>query len=48
MKCTTHPQECKMESLHAMNEDDPDRRVQYCEWFQHKVQEDGEFVGKIV
>jgi hypothetical protein len=34
--------------LHAMNEDDPDRKVQYCEWFRHKVQEDGEFVGKIV
>jgi hypothetical protein len=34
--------------LHAMNDDDPDHRVQYCEWFQHKVQEDGEFVGKIV
>jgi hypothetical protein len=31
-----------------MNEDDPDRRVQYCEWFQHNVQEDGEFVKKIV
>jgi hypothetical protein len=29
-----------------MNEDDPDRRVQYCEWFQHTVQGDGEFVGK--
>jgi hypothetical protein len=31
-----------------MNKDDPDQRVQYCEWFQHRVQEDGEFVGKIV
>ena len=29
------------------NEDDPDRRVQYCEWFQNMVRED-EFVGKMV
>jgi hypothetical protein len=31
-----------------MNEDDPDRRVQFCERFQHKVHEDQEFVDKIV
>ena len=34
--------------MHAMNEDDPDRRIQYCEWFQHMVGEDEEFVKKIV
>jgi hypothetical protein len=34
--------------LHALNEDDPDRSVQYCEWFQNTVQEDQEFVGKMV
>jgi len=33
--------------LHALNEDDPDRRVQYCEWFQNMVREDEEFVGKM-
>jgi hypothetical protein len=30
-----------------MNEDDPDRRAQFYERFQHKVHED-EFLGKIV
>jgi hypothetical protein len=30
-----------------MNEDNPDRRMQYCEWFQH-MHEDEEFVGKMV
>jgi len=34
--------------LHALNEDDPDQRVQYCEWFQNMVGEDEEFVGKMV
>jgi hypothetical protein len=34
--------------LHIVNEDDPDRRVQFCEWFQHKVHEDEEFLSKIV
>ena len=34
--------------LHALNEDNPDRRVQYCEWFQNMVQEDEEFVRKMV
>ena len=33
--------------LHALNEDDPDRRVQYCEWSQNMVRGDEEFVGKI-
>jgi hypothetical protein len=30
-----------------MNKDDPDRRVQFCKWFQHKVQENEEFLSKI-
>ena len=34
--------------LHAMNEDDPDRRIEYCEWFQHMVVENEEFYRKIV
>jgi hypothetical protein len=31
-----------------MNEEIPDRRAQFCEWFQHKVHEDEEFVSKTV
>jgi len=34
--------------LHAVNEDDSDRRMQFCEWFQQMVNEDKEFVTKIV
>jgi hypothetical protein len=34
--------------LHALNEDNPDQRVQYCEWFQNMVREDEEFMGKMV
>jgi len=34
--------------LHALNEDDPERRVQYCEWFQNMIRENEEFVGKMV
>ena len=34
--------------LHAINDDDPDRRMQFCEWFQQTVNEDEEFVTKIV
>jgi hypothetical protein len=30
------------------NKEDPDRRVKFCEWLQHKVHEDGEFVIKTV
>ena len=33
--------------LHALNEDDPDRRLQYCELFQNMVREDEECVGKM-
>ena len=29
--------------LQALNEVDPDRKVQYCEWFQNMVREDEEF-----
>jgi hypothetical protein len=31
-----------------MNEDDPDRRLEYCEWFEGMVHEDEEFVGKVI
>jgi len=34
--------------LHAINDDDPDRRMQFCEWFQQMVNDDEEFVTKIV
>ena len=34
--------------LHTINDDDPDRRMQFCEWFQQMVNEDEEFVTKIV
>ena len=31
-----------------INDDDPDRQMQFCEWFQQMVNEDEEFVMKIV
>ena len=31
-----------------MNEDDSDRMMEYCEWFQHMISEDDEFAGKFV
>ena len=34
--------------LHAINNDDPDRRMQFCECFQQMVNEDEEFVMKVV
>ena len=34
--------------LHAINDDDPDRRMQFCEWFQQMVNEAEDFVTKIV
>ena len=34
--------------LHAINDDDPDRRMQFCEWFQQMVNEDEEFLKKTV
>jgi len=34
--------------LHAINDDDPDHRMQFCEWFQQMVNKDEEFVTKIV
>ena len=34
--------------LHALNEDDPDRRMKYCEWFWNMVQENKAFVEKVV
>ena len=34
--------------LHEINDDDPNRQMQFCEWFQQMVNEDEEFVMKIV
>ena len=34
--------------VHALNEDDPDRRLQFCEWFQHKCDEREDFQYSIV
>jgi len=34
--------------LHTINDDDPDHWMQFCEWFQQMVNEDEEFVTKIV
>jgi len=34
--------------LHAMNEDDTDRRLEYCEWFESMMRDDEAFAGKIV
>ena len=34
--------------IHALNEDDPDRRVQFCEWYLAKCAEDPGFPHKIV
>ena len=34
--------------LHAMNEDDTDRRLEYCEWFESMMRDDEAFGGKVV
>ena len=34
--------------VHALNEDDYDRRTQFCEWYQAKCAEDNQFSNKIV
>ena len=34
--------------VHALNEDDPDRRLQCCEWFLHKCDEREDFQDSIV
>ena len=34
--------------LHAINDNDPDHQMQFCEWFQQMVNKDEEFVTKIV
>ena len=34
--------------LHAMNEDDTDRRLEYCEWFESMMRDDEAFAGKVV
>ena len=31
-----------------MNEDDTDRRLEYCEWFESKMRDDEAFAGKVV
>ncbi|GBM38583.1 hypothetical protein AVEN_71689-1 [Araneus ventricosus] len=44
---------CQWESyiptmVHAISEDDPDRRKQFCEWYLGKCKQDAQFSGKIV
>lgn len=34
--------------LHALSDDDPDRRMQFCEWYQRMATEDEQFVTKVV
>ncbi|KAJ4426918.1 hypothetical protein ANN_26717 [Periplaneta americana] len=34
--------------VHALNEDDHDRRIEFCEWYQAKCAEDNQFPYKIV
>ncbi|GFQ86169.1 uncharacterized protein TNCT_177921 [Trichonephila clavata] len=34
--------------VHALNHDEPDRRVQYCEWYLERCNEDAHFPTKIV
>ena len=34
--------------VHALNEDDPDRRLQFCEWSLHKCGEREDFQDSIV
>ena len=33
--------------LHSMNEDDTDRRLEYCEWFESMMRDDKAFAGKL-
>ena len=40
---SVHPQ-----IIHAINDDNPDHRMQFYEWFQQMVNEDEEFVTKFV
>ncbi|GFW31287.1 hypothetical protein TNCV_2578681 [Trichonephila clavipes] len=34
--------------LHTVNEDDPDRRAQFCEWFLAQVENDANFVSRVM
>ena len=34
--------------VHALNDDDPDRRVQYCEWYLQQCEENADFSTRIV
>jgi hypothetical protein len=34
--------------FHIMNKDDPDRRVQFCEWFRYEVREDKGFMSETI
>ena len=34
--------------LHAMNDDDTDRRIEYCEWFESMMHDDEAYAGKVV
>ena len=33
--------------LHAMNEDDTDRRLEYCGWFESMMRDDESLAGKV-
>jgi hypothetical protein len=40
---------CYMPSLfHAMTGDDPDHRLEFCEWVQREMGEEAQFLGAIV
>jgi hypothetical protein len=38
----------KVYILYVMNKNDPDQRMQFCEWSQHTAHEDEEFMSKTV
>ena len=43
-----HWKSCVPTLIQALNEDDPDRRVQFCKWYLNKFTEDAAFPEKIV
>ena len=38
----------KLQILHHLNEDDPDRRMQMCEWFSDKLDENVSFTKDFI
>ena len=38
----------KLQILHHLNEDDPDRRIQMCEWFLEQIAEDDDFLLNVL